>query len=154
MVHISQTYSYRSISVYTRIYACVCVHLQFTSQIRAHMTSICPCVNREPTRATPADSVAGYWQLVTDTSNMIRYEQDMCMCVFAQICGVYVRICSNLWRWYWQIQTDLNVYKQQKNVFLGRLFIWRPYLVHIRQYLVHICSYLVSMMFICFNTRS
>ena len=40
------------------------------------MTSICPCVNWGP---TPADSVAGYWQLVTDTSNMNRYERDMCM---------------------------------------------------------------------------
>ena len=103
MVHISQTCSYLSIYVYTRAYACVCVHLHLTSQIRARMTRICPCVDWG---TTPADSVAGYWQLVTDASNMNRYERDMYMHVSSQLCGVYVRICSNLWRRYKQIQTD------------------------------------------------
>ena len=95
MVHISQTCLYLSIYVYTRAYACVCVHLHLTSQSRARMTRICPCVDWG---TTPADSVAGYWQLVTDTSNMNRYEQDMCTSVSVQICYVQVRICSNLWR--------------------------------------------------------
>ena len=116
MVHISQTCSYLSIYVYTRAYACVCVHLHLTSQSRARMTRICPCVDWG---TTPADSVAGYWQLVTDTSNMNRYERDMCMSVSVQICYVQVRICSNLWRWYKQIQTDLNVFKRQKKFISG-----------------------------------
>ena len=116
MVHISQTCLYLFIYVYTRANACVCVHLHLTSQIRARMTRICPCVDWG---TTPADSVAGYWQLVTDTSNMNRYERDMCTSVSVQICYVQVRICSNLWRWYKQIQTDLNIFKRQKKIISG-----------------------------------
>ena len=48
------------------------------------MTSMDPCMDWGP---TPAVSVAGYWQLVTDTSDMSRYEQDPSMYESAQICG-------------------------------------------------------------------
>ena len=47
------------------------------------MTSIGPC----GLGPNPAVSVAGYWQLVTDTCNVNRYEQDMYMYESVQICG-------------------------------------------------------------------
>ena len=52
------------------------------------MTHIGPCMDWGP---IPEVSVAGYWQLVTDTSNMNmqnRYEQDMCMYESAYICEI------------------------------------------------------------------
>jgi len=48
------------------------------------MTRIGPCMDWGP---TPVLSVAGYWQFVTDTCNINRYERDMYMYESAQICG-------------------------------------------------------------------
>ena len=48
------------------------------------MTSIWSLYGLGP---NPEVSVAGYWQLVTDTCNMNRYEQDMYMYESVQICG-------------------------------------------------------------------
>ena len=75
--------TYQCIFGHIHVYDTVCVHLQFTSQIRACMTRAGPCIDWGPTLAV---SDAGYW-FETDTCNMNRYEQDMCMCDSVQICG-------------------------------------------------------------------
>jgi len=124
MVHIFETCSYLSVSVYKRAYACVCVHLHFICWIRACMTRINPCMDWGP---TPAVSVAGYWQLVTDTCNMNRYQQDMFMYESAQI---FQRDTN-------QILTGLNLFKQQK-----QFFSWGR-----RSYDINICVYIVNISF-------
>ncbi len=136
MVHISKKCSYLSIYVYTRAYACVCVHLQYTSQIRAWMISIGPCMEWGP---TPAVSVAGYCQLVTDTCNMNRYEQDMCMYESVQICGGDTNR-------YKQIQTYLN---SRKNFFSEEGVYMKSISVYISCISVQITLISCSNLFIC-----
>ena len=60
------------ISVYICAFACVCVHLQFISQISAYLTRICLYMDFE---AQPTFGVAGYQQILTDTYDIHRYEQ-------------------------------------------------------------------------------
>ena len=90
------------------------MHLLFISQIRACMTSTDLCMDWGP---TPAVRVASYCQLVTDTSNMNRYERDMCtneMCISARICGRDVTKSNN-------IQTDIHRYKSSNEFFSGKI---------------------------------
>jgi len=71
------------------------------------MTSICPYKDWGP---TPAVSNTGYWQLVTYTCEMNRYERDIFTDVFVPICG------GDTDR-YRQIQTDTNTFKEPKKIF-------------------------------------
>jgi len=105
-VHICQ---YLFISVHICAYARLCVHLPFISWFSAFLTSICPYMDGG---AQPAVRVAGYWQFVTDTYDIHRYEQDMLTWVsYEEICT-----CEYLGEKYKQISTYLN---GTKKIFSG-----------------------------------
>ena len=72
LLHIPETCLNRSISVYICAYAGVCVHLQFISRISAYLARICLYMDW---KAPPTFGVAGYWQILTDTYDIHRYEQ-------------------------------------------------------------------------------
>ena len=91
------------------------------------MTRIGPCMDWGP---TPALSVAGYRQFVTDTCNINRYIREMCMYGSAQICGGDTNKSS-------EIQTGINRYNSPN------LFFWGS-----RSYNVYICVYFVNIWFI------
>jgi len=96
------------------------------------MTRIGPCMDWGP---TPALSVAGYWQFVTDTCNINRYIRDMCMYESAQICGGDTNKSS-------EIQTDINRYNSPKFFFSGEV-------VHITSISVYISS--ISGSYLCIS---
>jgi len=120
LVHISETCSYLSISVHISAYARLCVHLPLISWFSAFLTSICPYMDEG---AQSAVRVAGYWQFVTDTYDIHRYEQDMLMWVsYEEICT-----CEYLGEKYKQISTYLN------DVTGFHFFRKRQYSVNIRE---------------------
>ena len=75
LVHISETCSYLSISVKIRAYACM---RAFTVHILIQCVSD-PNLSLYGWGGPPGVRVARYWQFITDTYDIHRYEQDMLM---------------------------------------------------------------------------
>ena len=92
--------SYLCISVHMRVYACI--YRSYPDLVRSDQyLSQCPYMDGG---GQPAVRVAGYWQFVTDTYDIHRYEQDMLTWVsYEEICT-----CEYLGEKYKQISTYLN----------------------------------------------
>ena len=120
-------------------YARLCVHLPFISWFSAFLTSICPYMDGGTQQAV---RVAGYWQFVTDTYDIHRYEQDMLTWVsHEEICT-----CEYLGEKYKQISTYLNgtkIFFSGESVNITWISCQYPWIS--RQYLWISCQYPVNM---------